>query len=247
MKTFFFCRKLILGFLVILGGSLNALSQDWSCALHQPIRRPGYIISNTGDSNYGKIKAKLATKSTDWFTSQITLFGPNKEKIRYDASSIQGLGLEIIIREDISFKTIYSQWEFHECRPSPKSGVMVFMHRYEVGRIKVFYDPRSAMYENEWTYSGPINGISFTYSPDAGLSIFPTTQVTTYIKIWHSSYYIEKDGGELLKVNKKNYESIWPSLLGDCTGIIEEVNKNPKLKKFNNFLLMVRLYNQLCN
>lgn len=233
---------------MILGGSLNALSQNELCALGEPIRRPGYIILlYSGDTIYGKIRAKFASKSTDWFTSQMTLFGPNKEKNRYDASSILELGLEIIIREDFSFKPIYSFWVFHECRPSPKSGVMVFMHRFEEGRIKVFYDPRSAMFKNEWGYSGPITGISFTYSPDNGLSIFPTTQVTTYIKIWHSSYYIQKDGGELIKVNKKNYESIWPSLLGDCPGIIEEVNMNPDLKKFNNFLLMVRLYNQLCN
>jgi len=245
MKTYLFCRKLILGFLLILGGSLNALSQDESMVLHPLIPKPGYIISNTGDTIYGKIKS--GTKLTDRYISQIILIGPNKEKIRYDAGSILKLGVETIIHDDL-FNPIYSYWDFFECRPSPKSAKMVFMWRFESGRIKVFNNPRSMTYKSEWSQSGPeITGISFTYSPDEGLSIWPTSNVTTYIKIWHSSYYIEKDGGELIEINKKNYESLWPMLLGDCPGIIEEVNKNPDLKKFNNFLLIVRLYNQLCN
>ncbi|MCK5667183.1 MAG: hypothetical protein KAI17_27040, partial [Thiotrichaceae bacterium] len=95
--------------------------------------------------------------------------------------------------------------------------------------------------------SPKITGIHFTYSIDGGLIIGPSFKTTTYVKIWHTSYYIEKDDGELIKIDKNNYEVLWPSLFEDCPEINEEVNLNPDLKEFKNFLLVVRLYNDLCN
>ena len=169
----------------------------------------------------------------------------NGEKLRFSAEDVLSLGVELTIYNDFG-KPLDTIWEYYDCRPSPKKGIMVFMYKYEEGRIKVYHNPRSSGNKIDRTSSTRIKGISFSYSIDDGLWFGPAYKTTRFIKIWYSSYYIEKDDGGLLKVDKKNYEELWPSLFDDCPKVLEEVKLNPDLRKFNNFLLIVRLYNELC-
>ena len=121
------------------------------------------------------------------------------------------------------------------------------MYRFEKGRINAFLNPRSSSKRVEWTHpTGKMTGLNFTYSPGEGLVIGPNYEMTTYIKIWHNSYYIEKDGGELLKVSNKNIDDLWPSLFEDCQEMSKEIELNPDLKKWKSFRLLVRIYNEIC-
>ena len=246
-NSFFFFRNLIIGLIMILGKSLSAQEDiELYKMLHPMIAIPGYIITNAGDSIFGKMKY---TKKADGYMSQIMMIKPNKEKIRYDAVDVLVLAAETELPDVFGNplnSPLDSLLDYFECKPSPKKGIMVFMYKYEEGRIKVYHNPRSGQFKSTWTRSSPkITGISFTYSIDGGLEIGPSFKTTTYIKTWYASHYIEKNGGEFLKIDKKNYETLWPSLFEDCPEILEEVNLNPDLKKFKNFLLIVRIYNDL--
>jgi len=225
-------------------GYFSMVSQGETIGLSSMVAQHGYIILNTGDTIYGKFKSG---KIASGYMSQVILIGQNKEKTHYNAETIMELGIEHIIYND-SFKPVNSFWEFFESKSLPKKGNMRLMRPFEKGIITVFYNSRSSETTLENTVSnGKIDGISFSYSFEDGLIFGPTTELITSIKTWYSSYYIEKEGGKLTKVNKKNYVSLWPSLFKDCPAIIKEVNKNPELKDFKNFLLIVGIYNQLCH
>ena len=245
MKSFLFYQKIILGFCVFFGVSLNLLCQDQlNYMIHPLFPMPATLILSTGDTIEGKIKQ--GTKLTDWYMSEVKYTGQGGEKIRFNASSVVKFAVEMNTYSGIGQPT-GSSLMFFESRPSPKSGKMVFMYRYDKGRIKVFHNPRSSGSKNEWTHSGgKMTGIHFTYSPGEGLVIGPAFTTTTYIKIWHHSYYIEKDGGELIKISKKNIDALWPSLFGGCQEISKEIELNPDLMKWKNFLLLVRIYNEIC-
>jgi hypothetical protein len=94
-----------------------------------------------------------------------------------------------------------------------------------------------------------IDGINFTYSPGDGLYcelIFAAPPEHFEKHGWYSSYYVEKDGSERLKVEKGGYDTVWKDLFGDCQKMSEEVGHNPDLLKFRNFLIVAEIYNRIC-
>jgi hypothetical protein len=62
----------------------------------------------------------------------------------------------------------------------------------------------------------------------------------------YSSYLVSKNKGDLLEVDKKNYENVFPALFGDCPEIGQEIGKNPDLARFKNFMILAEVYNQIC-
>jgi hypothetical protein len=140
--------------------------------------------------------------------------------------------------------------ENYESIPSLNKGIPVFIYRFLDGRIKVFQH-RTAQGMSSGKVENPskIDGITFSFSPDEGLSIGPSYK-TSYIIIegrsGYLSYLVSKDKGKLLEVNKKNYDNVFPALFGDCPEIGQEIEKNPDLTKFRNFMILAEIYNQIC-
>jgi hypothetical protein len=60
------------------------------------------------------------------------------------------------------------------------------------------------------------------------------------------SYLVSKDKAKLLEVDKKNYDNLFQTLFGDCTEVRLEIEKNPDLARFKNFMILVEVYNQIC-
>ncbi|MCX6234474.1 MAG: hypothetical protein NT175_07070 [Bacteroidetes bacterium] len=244
-------RPCIFVLALIPGISLNVSGQSQMSGMVSLIPQDGFIILNTGDTIPGKI---AYSKLTENFMSRIKFFGPDGVKTLYNAGEISGLGIEWnwYNYDDDSQSLIPTShfWDIYECRPSPKKGIMVFMNRFSGGKINVFQNRSSLIHSNaRIETSSKIDGISFHYSSDEGLVIGPSYKVTTrYIesRSWYSSYYVEKEGVGFIKVDKGNFELLWPALFGDCLGITEEIDKNPDLKKFKNFLLVIEVYNQIC-
>ena len=140
--------------------------------------------------------------------------------------------------------------ENYESIPSLNKGIPVFIYRFLDGRIKVFQH-RTAQGMSSGKVENPskIDGITFSFSPGEGLSIGPSYK-TSYIIIegrsGYLSYLVSKDKGKLLEVNKKNYDNVFPALFGDCPEIGQEIEKNPDLTKFRNFMKLAENYNQIC-
>ncbi len=57
---------------------------------------------------------------------------------------------------------------------------------------------------------------------------------------------VVKDGGEMIKVEKENFDPLFEQLFGDCPAMQEELAMNPDLKKFKNFMILAEVYNRLC-
>jgi hypothetical protein len=86
--------------------------------------------------------------------------------------------------------------------------------------------------------------------PGEGLIIGPTNR-TDYRIIesrsrW-TSYFVVKDGGEMMKVEKENYDTLVEQLFGDCPAMEDEFIRNPDLKKNKNFMILTEVYNRLCS
>ena len=94
-----------------------------------------------------------------------------------------------------------------------------------------------------------MEGVGFTWPPDEGLRIGPTYRIDYHIiegKARYPSYFVVKDGGEMIKVEKENFDPLFEQLFGDCPAMQEELAMNPDLKKFKNFMILAEVYNRLC-
>lgn len=249
MKNTSHLRKLFSWIIVFIVGTLKLLSQpDFSGIEPIGVFVNGCIITNQGDTLYGKLKMK--SKFVENNISQIQFKENMGEGDIFDAGTIRGFGID---RSSFRAKKEFQEniWDYYESKPSFKKGIMVFMNRFESGKIAVFQN-RSSMGVGttvSQTHS-KIDGISFSWSSDEGLYIGPSYRTTSSIilsKNWYSSYYVKKGSGDLIKVEKANYEELWPNLFGDCTDIQKEVDKSPELKQFKNFIVLVNVYNRICN
>ena len=123
------------------------------------------------------------------------------------------------------------------------TGFLTENYRYIQNRSSVIITKETAEVNTEF------DGIEFRYSKEIGLTVGPTYKTSYRIiesRTRYSSYFIIKDHGPFQKIDKDNYDSVFASLFGDCPEIQQELNKNPDLRKFKNFMILTEVYNQLC-
>jgi hypothetical protein len=207
----------------------------------------GFIVNNE-DTIPGTIIVKQKYVENNPYEIKFT-DGNDISKI-YQADMISGFGMfSVPVKNDFDEVLSFSL-ENYESRPSFKKGTPVFMVRLLDGRIKVFLNRSSASISTSGIEErSKMDGIAFSISPGEGLTIGPSYNTSYRIiegRTRYSSYFLEKNGGELIKVNKENYEQLFPGLFGDCPAIQAELEKNPDLKLFKNFMILTEIYNQLC-
>jgi hypothetical protein len=206
---------------------------------------PGYVILSNGDTLHGRVK--WAMKYVENNPSEIKFTAENGQSRSFNASELLGCGIMV----NDSFQESGVPPEHYVTLPSLKKGVPVFIRRLMNGKLTV-YQNRSAVVSgtSTTTETSRIDGIGFTFSIEGGLAIGPTyrTEYRVINERSHaSSYYIVKDGAQMIKIEKDNYETIFPNLFGDCPETEQELTKNPDLRKFKNFMLLAEVYNQICN
>ena len=208
----------------------------------------GYVIQINGDTLNGKLKWRL--KYTENNPVEIKFISDNGATHIFNASEIPGFGNYFRpTKEDFDTPVEY-QLENYVSMPSFKKGIPVFYNRLLDGRIKIFQNRSSNQRGGGTTEEiSKIDGISFSYSGDEGLAIGPST-TTSYRVIEgivrHSSYYVIKDNEARIKVKKDNFDTVFDGLFEDCPEFQLELEKNPDLRKFKNFILLVEVYNQIC-
>jgi hypothetical protein len=241
MKSSILSKESVFGLMLFFSACLNSTGQQ--AGKTQIIPTQGFVILLSGDTLFGKI---AYSKFTEKFISAINFTGQNGDTTTYDAYGIKGLG--------ISVSGYYSElsppdafvWDIYQCRPLPGNGEMVFMSLLYDGKIKVFFNPKSTKITTDPTH---MDGVEFSISSqEEGLTIEPTYSEPDYseYRTRYSSYYVEKEGTAMLKVEKGNYKTQWNILFGDCPLMVDEVDKNPDLTKFKNFPIAVDIYNQIC-
>jgi hypothetical protein len=134
--------------------------------------------------------------------------------------------------------------------PSMKKGTPVFYNRLLDGKLQVYQNRSSVIITKETAeVNTEFDGIEFRYSKENGLTVGPTYRTSYRIiesRTRYSSYFIIKDHGAFQKIDKDNYDLVFPALFGDCPQIQGELIKNPELRKFKNFMILTEVYNQLC-
>jgi len=249
MKNYAAFRKFIFLISLIFAGTFNLFSQTGQGDMGMiGVFAKGCIISQQGDTIYGMVKLK--SKFIENNIAEIQFKNSQGNIDSFDAGSIQGFGID--------FSSVFkmdepggNQWDFYESKPAIKKGLLVFMNRFEKGKINVFQNRSSlGLTTTVAKQNSKFDGINFPYSTDEGLRISPSYKVTTTFissKSWSTSYYFEKNNGGLVKIDKSNYENLWVDLFGDCPDIQIEIVKNPELKNFKNFILLVKVYNSICD
>ena len=212
-----------------------------------PVR--GYVLLNNGDTIYGSIRWALRYIENN--PVEIKFTGPNGSAVTYKAGEIRGFGNNTEIWVEEINQPVVMEMEHYLTVPSAKKGTPVFMNRLINGRITVFQN-RSAIISGGSTVKtdSHIDGIEFSFIPGEGLYIGPTYRTDyriIYARSRYSSYYVSIDNGELKKLDKDNYNSLFPDLFGECPVINEEIKRNPDLVKFKSFMILAEIYNRLCD
>jgi hypothetical protein len=228
--------------MVIIGISLR-LSAQFGGPAH---KANGFVVLSNGDTLPGLITWSL--KYVENNPVEIKFEGGNGSFKIFNASEILGFGQNTkAIQKD--FDADYEfELENYVSIPSMKKGVPVFMNRLLDGRIKVFQN-RFSSGGAEVVSKTEKNGIGLNIQRGEGFSIYQkykTSSKFNYDRVGYSSYFVNKDNGTLIKVEKNNYESLFPTLFGDCPGIDQELEKNPGLREFKNFMILAGVYNQNC-
>lgn len=210
----------------------------------------GYVVYNNGDSVPGKLAWSLKYVENNPVEIKFTPEGGEKQVLH--AGEILGFGnqLSLWVGEDDEAMELALPWEDYVSILSYKKKKPVFMNRIISGRVTVYLNRSSiGISTSHIEKIERIDGIGFSYSPGEGLQIGPTYRVDyRLVEGWsrYSSYFVIKDEGDMLKVDKKNFEQMWPLLFGDCPAIQAELEKNPDLLKFKNFMIIAGIYNQNC-
>ncbi len=209
-----------------------------------PMAGEGYVIMKNGDTINGRINWRM--KYVENNPTEIKFIPENGSSQILNAGEISGL-------------TIFPRTDFEDNElpqtnyvslPSPKKGTPVFYNRLIDGKLKVFQNRSSVVFTKETAeVNTEFDGIEFRYSKEDGLTVGPTYKTSYRViesRTRYSSYFIIKDQGPFQKIDKDNYDSVFAALFGDCPQIQQELNKNPDLRKFKNFMILTEVYNQLC-
>ena len=207
----------------------------------------GYVVLDNGDTLHGQVIWRFKYKENN--LSGIRFVTDDGEPYVFNASDIIGFGDDPLIWKSENPVPRQLKTEDYLSVPSYRRQSQVFMHRLLDGRITVFQNRNSSIISlSNLELNENIEGINFNYSPVKGLTIgdecISKPSVIRY-RSRYSSYYIRKDNGELIRVNRKNFTEVFDTLFSDSQAIMNEVEKNPVLKDFKNFMILTEVYNKL--
>jgi hypothetical protein len=250
--------KGIQAFIILLSIMLSGLdfqlsaqdSESVTPGMTATIPVPGYVILSNGDTLFGKIR--WALKYVENNPVEIRFTAENGASESFNAAEIKGFGNQLKVWMEDNPAAFLMDQENYVSIPSFRKGVPVFMNRLLKGRITIYQNRSAVIIGSATTVAedNRIDGIAFNFTPGEGLFIGPSYRTDYSIIKGRSrflSYYVVKDAAAMIKVEKDNYESLFKTLFGDCSAIDQELTKNPDLTKFKNFMILVEIYNNICN
>ena len=209
-----------------------------------PMAGEGYVIMKNGDTLYGRINWRM--KYSENNPAEIKFIPENSPPQILNAGDVS----ELAIYPHTDFDGYEVPQENYVSMPSVKKGIPVFYNRLINGNLQVYQNRSSTIITKETAeVTTEFDGIEFRYSKESGLTIGPSYKTFYWIiesRICYSSYFIKKGDGFLQKIDKDMYESVFLVFFGDCPTIQQELDKNPDLRKFRNFMVLAEVYNQLC-
>lgn len=210
-----------------------------------PVR--GYVVLDNGDTITGQVIWRF--KYAEDNLTGIRFITDAGENFVFSASDIIGFGNEPLAWKKENPVARQIKVEDYLSIPSYRHHTQVFMHRLLDGHLSVFQDRKSSVIPLEWLkLNDRIEGENFSYSPVTGLTVgqgHSTPPSVVRYRSRYTSYFVRKNEGELLRVNKKNFPEMFETLFGDSPAIMSEVTKNPSLKDIKYFMILAEVYDRL--
>lgn len=207
----------------------------------------GYVILDNGDTLTGQVIWRF--KYAEHNLSEIRFITDAGENFVFNASDIIGFGEEPLLWKKENPIARQIKVEDYLSIPSYRRNVQVFMHRLLDGPVTVFQDRTSSVIPLEWLkLNDRIEGVNFSYSPVTGLTVgkgYTTGPAVVRYRSRYNGYFVRKNDGELLRVNKRNFPEMFVTLFGDSPALMDEVAKNPSLKDIKYFMILAEVYNRL--
>ena len=239
-------KFLVVIFLVIAYSALSLrMSAQPGMAATIPVN--GYVVLANGDTLSGQIRWSL--KYVENNPVEIKFNSGNGNSQLFKAGDIKGFGNIIPGMEADDPHLVDGNFQDYVSVPSLKKNIPVFMNRLLAGRITVLQNRSSGIISTtKISEKSRIDGIEFTWNPGEGLSIGPTYRTDYRIieeRTRFTSYFVSKENKPIIKIDKGNYEENFNFLFGDSQAIVLELNKNPDLNKFKNFMILAEVYNRI--
>ncbi|MBK9460241.1 MAG: hypothetical protein IPN94_12600 [Sphingobacteriales bacterium] len=212
-KTFFTVLLLILSNASLFAQALNST---------QPIMFPvdGYVITNSGDTLYGKVSVTLVTN----YVAQIVFKDTQtNKKVKYKPADIKAFCQKrnILFKDFEDLTTIDQDYVHYESHNHPKKNKLVFMERLLNGSHIRMYDNPAAVTSNT-----SVGGI--TIDRDA------------------YSYVVIKDQDAPIIINSPNFKETFPKLVDSCPAFVDFLTANDAKNKFRHLAFLVENYNRVC-
>lgn len=243
------CLTVSLALMMLMSSPrLSAQGEEIAPGMAPILPVDGYVVLMNGDTLNGKLRWTL--KYVENNPVEIKFIAENGASKMFKAGEIKGFGNRNEMWMENNPIPVKLQFEHYMSLPSFKNQTPVFYNRLLDGKITVFQN-RSAgsLSSTVVTEKNKIDGIAFSLSPGEGLSIGPSYRTDYRIikeRTRFTSYFVSKDNTEFIKVEKGNYDSLFSALFSDCPAIDQELNKNRDMRQFKNFMILVEVYNRLC-
>jgi hypothetical protein len=226
---------------------LNAQPDTYIPGYSPGIPVNGYVVLDNGDTLHGQVIWRFRYKENN--LSGIRFVTDSGENFVFSASDIIGFGDDPLTWKKDNPVPRQIKTEDYVSIPSYKRQTLVFMHRLLDGPITVYQNRNSSViaYTN-LNLTESIEGIRFSYSPVKGLMMGDECVSASSVIRYRSrftSYYLRKNEGELIRVDRKNFPKVFDNLFSDSQAVMDEVAKNPSLKEFKNFMILTDVYNRL--
>lgn len=215
MKRLFYLLGIILG--------LQVTAQTEMSTPVSPIVRyvEGYVITNEGDTLTGEVRVR--NKGITYFVNRIHFKPESGKKVDYFPEDLKGFVQKrdnLSVLGGNSLQSSDQEWIYYDSFTHPsKKNKTVFVQRLLKG-------PKMTLYENP---SG-----SSTSTGLGGITVSESER----------TYLISKEGGELIRLHKGQFENRLEELFYDCISLKTELENNEKMKDFRNIEDIVIKYNE---
>lgn len=182
----------------------------------------GFVVTNSGNKIQGKISAEKVMsyqEEQNVLLEEISFSTYSGNKLVYKAENIKSFSQKrpFALKNFEGFTSVDPDFAHFESMPHPtKTGKTVFAEKLMDGKIEVFASPKS-----------------IGKSETGGLIVEEDDK----------SYFIMKNGGEVVFLTEDNYAENFDLMFADCDEMAGFLNRHPQMLDFKSFHVLVELYN----
>jgi hypothetical protein len=203
--------------------SLSLIAQS-SLKEVNPVSFPsnGFVVTKSGNKIQGKISAEKVMsyhEEENVLLEEISFSTYSGTAVTYKAENIKSFSQKrpFALKNFEGFTSVDPNFAHFQSMPHPtEKGKSVFAEKLMDGKVEVFASPKK-IEKNE----------------TGGLVVEEDDK----------SYFVIKNGGEVIFLTEDNYEKNFDLMFADCDEMGDFLNRHPQMLDFKSFHVLVELYN----